>query len=62
MLLLHAFESLLAKWLESGVLITRMADIHELAMQRPLPAGSVVMGEVAGRSGQLAVQAPSAAA
>ena len=36
MLLLHAFESLLAKWLESGAVITRMAKIHELAMQRPL--------------------------
>jgi undecaprenyl phosphate-alpha-L-ara4FN deformylase len=62
LLLLHAFESLLAKWLESGVSITRMADIHQLAMQRPLPTGSVIMGEVAGRSGQLAVQAPGAAA
>jgi peptidoglycan/xylan/chitin deacetylase (PgdA/CDA1 family) len=62
MLLLHAFESLLAKWLESGAVITRMAKIHELAMQRPLPTRSVIMGEVAGRSGQLAVQAPSEAA
>ena len=62
MLLLHAFESLLAKWLESGVEITRMARIHELAMQRPLPTRSVIMGEVAGRSGHLAVQAPGTAA
>ena len=36
MLLLHAFESLLVKWRESGAVITRMAKIHELAMQRPL--------------------------
>ncbi len=62
MLLLDAFESLLVKWRESGALITRMAKIHELAVRRPLPARSVVMGEVAGRSGRLAVQAPSATA
>jgi undecaprenyl phosphate-alpha-L-ara4FN deformylase len=62
MLLLDAFESLLVKWRESGASITRMAKIHELAMQRPLPVRSVVMGEVAGRSGQLAVQAASEAA
>jgi undecaprenyl phosphate-alpha-L-ara4FN deformylase len=61
MRLLHAFESLLAKWRESGALIARMAKIHELAMQRPLPARAVIMGEVAGRSGRLAVQAQGAA-
>ena len=60
MLLLHAFESLLMKWRESGTLITRMAKIHELAMRRPLPAQAVVMGEVAGRSGLLAVPAARA--
>jgi undecaprenyl phosphate-alpha-L-ara4FN deformylase len=60
MLLLHAFESLLMKWRESGALITRMAKIHELAMRRPLPAQAVVMGEVAGRSGLLAVPAARA--
>jgi undecaprenyl phosphate-alpha-L-ara4FN deformylase len=62
MLLLDAFESLLVKWRDSGASITRMAAIHELAMRRPLPARAVVMGEVAGRSGLLAVQATSAAA
>jgi hypothetical protein len=62
MRLLDAFESLLVKWREAGASITRMATIHELAMQRPLPARAVVMGEVAGRSGLLAVQAESAAA
>jgi undecaprenyl phosphate-alpha-L-ara4FN deformylase len=62
MRLLDAFESLLVKWRESGASITRMATIHELAMQRPLPARAVVMGEVAGRSGLLAVQAEDAAA
>jgi undecaprenyl phosphate-alpha-L-ara4FN deformylase len=62
MLLLGAFESLLVKWRESGASITRMAKIHEAAMRRPLPTRAVVMGEVAGRSGLLAVQAPSGAA
>jgi len=61
MLLLGAFESLLVKWRESGAMIVRMAKIHELAMRRPLPARSVVMGEVAGRSGLLAVQAAARA-
>src|SRR5579863_7569905 len=60
MRLLDAFESLLVKWRASGASITRMATIHELAMRRPLPARAVVMGEVAGRSGLLAVQAESA--
>jgi undecaprenyl phosphate-alpha-L-ara4FN deformylase len=60
MLLLHAFESLLRKWRESGALLTRMANIREVAMRRPLPARTVVMGEVAGRSGRLAVSAARA--
>jgi undecaprenyl phosphate-alpha-L-ara4FN deformylase len=62
MLLLDAFESLLAKWRDSGASLLRMADIHELAMWRPLPVRAVIMGEVAGRSGQLAVQGDAAAA
>jgi peptidoglycan/xylan/chitin deacetylase (PgdA/CDA1 family) len=57
MLLLQAFESLLLKWRAAGAVVTRMAKIHELARQRPLPAGSVVMGAIKGRSGVLAVQA-----
>jgi undecaprenyl phosphate-alpha-L-ara4FN deformylase len=61
MRLLDAFESLLVKWRDSGATITRMATIHDLAMRRPLPAREVIMGEVAGRSGLLAVQAASAA-
>jgi undecaprenyl phosphate-alpha-L-ara4FN deformylase len=60
MLLLGAFESLLVKWRESGAQIARMAKVHELAVRRPLPARAVVMGEVAGRSGRLAVQAARA--
>jgi undecaprenyl phosphate-alpha-L-ara4FN deformylase len=57
MLLLDAFESLLVKWREAGATVTRMAKIHDVAVQRPLPARIVVMGEVAGRSGLLAVSA-----
>jgi peptidoglycan/xylan/chitin deacetylase (PgdA/CDA1 family) len=55
MLLLDAFESLLRKWREAGASITRMARIHELSQTRPLPARAVLRGEVAGRSGQLAI-------
>jgi undecaprenyl phosphate-alpha-L-ara4FN deformylase len=62
MLLLDAFESLLVKWRESGASIVRMARIHELATRGPVPARAVVMGEIAGRSGLLAVQAPTSAA
>jgi undecaprenyl phosphate-alpha-L-ara4FN deformylase len=57
MLLLDAFESLLVKWREAGATVTRMAKIHDIAVERPLPARTVVMGEVAGRSGLLAVSA-----
>jgi len=61
MLLLDAFESLLVKWRESGAVLTRMAAIHDLARSRPLPHRTVIFGEVPGRSGLLAVQAPSQA-
>ena len=61
MLLLEAFEALLTKWRATGAVITRMAAIRELALRQPLPPRSVVMGEIAGRSGLLAVQAPAAA-
>ena len=60
MLLLDAFETLLVKWRKAGAVITRMAHIHELAIRRPLPARAVVMGEIAGRSGLLAVPAAQA--
>ncbi len=61
LLLLDACDELLRRWRESGAAVVRMAKIHELAQRRPLPVRAVVMGEVAGRSGQLAVQAPSTA-
>jgi peptidoglycan/xylan/chitin deacetylase (PgdA/CDA1 family) len=60
MLLLDAFESLLLKWRKAGAVITRMAGINELARGRALPVHKVVMGEVAGRSGRLAVSAAGA--
>jgi peptidoglycan/xylan/chitin deacetylase (PgdA/CDA1 family) len=62
MLLLSAFESLLRKWQAAGAKITRMAEIRELAVQRPLPDQTVIMGEVPGRSGLLAVQPARAGA
>jgi peptidoglycan/xylan/chitin deacetylase (PgdA/CDA1 family) len=60
MLLLDAFESLLLKWRHAGATVTRMAAIHALAGQRPLPARAVIQGEIPGRSGLLAVQASGA--
>jgi undecaprenyl phosphate-alpha-L-ara4FN deformylase len=61
MLLHNAFASLLLKWREAGVRIVCMADMHGLAMQRHPPTRAVVMGEIPGRSGTLAMQAPGAA-
>jgi hypothetical protein len=59
MLLLDAFEALLLKWRSAGAAIVRMADIHSLATKRELPVRAVIQGEVPGRSGLLAVQAPA---
>jgi undecaprenyl phosphate-alpha-L-ara4FN deformylase len=56
LLLLDAFESLLRKWQAAGAHLTRMAGIRELSLERPLPDQTVVMGEVPGRSGLLAMQ------
>jgi undecaprenyl phosphate-alpha-L-ara4FN deformylase len=50
------FETLLAKWRDSGASIVRMAALHTLALQRPLPVRAVTRGEIPGRSGYLAVQ------
>jgi hypothetical protein len=61
MLLLDAFESLLLKWRSAGATVTRMAAIHSFAMQRQVPARAVTQGEIPGRSGLLAMQAPAAA-
>ena len=62
MLLLDAFEALLVKWRDAGATVTRMAQIHALALARPLPIRAVIEGEIPGRSGLLAVQAPVGAA
>ena len=62
MLLLNAFESVLTQWQAAGATLTRMATIHKQAIQRPLPDQTVVMGEVPGRSGLLAIQPPNAEA
>jgi peptidoglycan/xylan/chitin deacetylase (PgdA/CDA1 family) len=62
MLLLGAFESLLRKWQAGGAKITRMAAIREFAVQRPLLDQTVIMGEVPGRSGLLAIQPSSSGA
>jgi peptidoglycan/xylan/chitin deacetylase (PgdA/CDA1 family) len=58
MLLLDAFEALLVKWRAAGATLTRMAHIHTLAARQPLPIRAVIEGEIPGRSGRLAVQAP----
>jgi len=58
MRLLDAFESLLKSWQAAGAKITRMAAIHELGLQRPVPDQAVMMGEIPGRSGLLAMQPP----
>jgi undecaprenyl phosphate-alpha-L-ara4FN deformylase len=62
MLLLDAFESLLGLWLAGGAKITRMAAIRDIAIQRPLLDQTVIMGEVPGRSGLLAMQPADAEA
>jgi undecaprenyl phosphate-alpha-L-ara4FN deformylase len=61
MLLRGAFEELLVRWRDAGARITRMAAIHALAVQQPLPVRRVEMAEIPGRSGRLAVQGSSAA-
>jgi undecaprenyl phosphate-alpha-L-ara4FN deformylase len=59
MLLLDAFEALLLKWRSAGCVVVRMAAIHSLATKRELPVRAVIQGEIPGRSGLLAVQAPA---
>jgi undecaprenyl phosphate-alpha-L-ara4FN deformylase len=59
MLLLDSFESLLRGWQAAGARIVRMAAIRDLAIQRPMPDQTVIMGEVPGRSGLLALQPQS---
>jgi undecaprenyl phosphate-alpha-L-ara4FN deformylase len=58
MRLLPAFESLLTSWQAAGAKLSRMAAIHELGLQSAVPNQAVMMGEVPGRSGLLAMQPP----
>jgi undecaprenyl phosphate-alpha-L-ara4FN deformylase len=60
MLLLGAFEALLRKWRAAGAQISCMGALHARVMAQPLPRQAVIMGQVAGRSGLLALQAPAA--
>jgi peptidoglycan/xylan/chitin deacetylase (PgdA/CDA1 family) len=59
LLLRDAFAALLAKWRAAGAEMTRMAKIHEHALLRPLVRRPVVMGEIEGRWGLLAVPGPA---
>ena len=54
--LLGAFEALLTKWRDAGLAPTCMATAHAAALRHPPPAQRVVMGEIPGRSGHLALQ------
>jgi undecaprenyl phosphate-alpha-L-ara4FN deformylase len=58
MLLLDSFESLLRNWQAAGANITRMAKIHELGIKTAMPEQAMIMGEIPGRSGLLAMQPP----
>jgi peptidoglycan/xylan/chitin deacetylase (PgdA/CDA1 family) len=62
MLLRDSFESLLVKWRAAGAAIVDMNSIHAEVTQRALPVRRVILGEIAGRSGTLAIQAPEGAA
>jgi peptidoglycan/xylan/chitin deacetylase (PgdA/CDA1 family) len=62
MRLLGAFERLLTLWRDSGAVVTRMSAIHALAQQHRWPGRAVVMAQIPGRSGTLAVPAASPAA
>jgi hypothetical protein len=62
MLLIDAFEELLRRWRDAGAQPTRMAHLLEVAERGTLPTQTVVMAEIPGRSGLLAVQGASSAA
>lgn len=62
MQLIGAFEALLLKWREAGAVGVRMADIYSELNPADLPRRAVILGEIPGRSGTLAIQAPGASA
>jgi peptidoglycan/xylan/chitin deacetylase (PgdA/CDA1 family) len=55
------FEALLGKWREAGVQLACMADVHAGLRKAALPTRAVVMGEIPGRSGTLAMGTEGAA-
>ena len=57
LLLRDSFEALLVKWREAGASLVDMAAVARRVRRQPLPARRVVLGEIPGRSGTLAVQA-----
>jgi peptidoglycan/xylan/chitin deacetylase (PgdA/CDA1 family) len=56
MRLLDAFESLLRQWQAAGARISSMAAIRDLCVAQAWPDQRVIMGEIPGRSGLLAIQ------
>jgi hypothetical protein len=52
---------LLVKWREAGAQLACMAEVHSRLLKTSLPTRAVVMGEIPGRSGTLAVAAPGEA-
>lgn len=56
--LLDTFDRLLAGWSEQGYLLTSMRTLYENLDLTKLPYHQIVMGEVPGRSGLLALQGP----
>jgi len=58
MRLLGCFDALLEKWRSAEAHLVSMAQMHALAIERPLPTRAVILGEVPGRSGSLAVPSP----
>jgi len=56
MRLAPALERLLAGWRAQGYQLVSMGDYFAAIEALPLPAHEVVMGEVPGRSGKLALQ------
>jgi len=57
MRLLGAFDALLQKWRAAGAQISSMGALHARILAHAFPRQAVIMGEVEGRSGLLAMQA-----
>jgi peptidoglycan/xylan/chitin deacetylase (PgdA/CDA1 family) len=57
MRLTPTFERLLAGWKAQGYQLVSCLDLFQSLDKNALPSGRVVMGEIAGRSGTLALQA-----